>query len=213
MQFPVSAMTNPWKKISLSDYESHMSLDTVRQLQALNELMEKQFSVHPAKEAMILGVAGGNGLEHVNPEIYEKVYGIDINEKYLETVRERYPELDGILELITIDVISESEKLPEAELVIANLFVEFVGTEVFTKSIQKTGAKYVSCIIQVNMDDEKWISDTPYAHAFHELNKVHSPVDDVALTEAMKEIGYRMVKSYEYFLPNDKKFIMLDFKN
>ncbi len=29
-------MSNPWKDISLSDYENHMSLDSVMQLQSMN---------------------------------------------------------------------------------------------------------------------------------------------------------------------------------
>ena len=31
---------NPWEGISLSDYEKHMGLESVRQLQALNEMMK-----------------------------------------------------------------------------------------------------------------------------------------------------------------------------
>ena len=37
-------MANPWEEISLSNYENHMKLDSV----------------------MILGIAGGNGLEHID---------------------------------------------------------------------------------------------------------------------------------------------------
>ena len=32
-------MRNPWEDISLSDYECHMSLDSIRQLQGMNEMM------------------------------------------------------------------------------------------------------------------------------------------------------------------------------
>ena len=77
-------MKNPWEEISLSDYENHMKLDSVQQLQALNTLMKKQLNQYPAKSAMILGIAGGNGLEHVNSEKLEKVYGVDINTEYLK---------------------------------------------------------------------------------------------------------------------------------
>ena len=68
---------NPWKKIGLSDYENHMSLESVQQLQALNRIMKEQFSnyellrkktdIHEELHGnvMILGVAGGNGLEHI----------------------------------------------------------------------------------------------------------------------------------------------------
>ena len=35
-------MKNPWEEISLDDYENHMSLDSVRQLQAMNEMYSEQ---------------------------------------------------------------------------------------------------------------------------------------------------------------------------
>ena len=55
-------MKNPWEEIRLDTYEAHMSLDSVRQLQALNALMRDQLAAYPVRTAMILGVAGGNGL-------------------------------------------------------------------------------------------------------------------------------------------------------
>lgn len=33
-------MKNPWEEIPLADYENHMKLDSVRQLQAMNEMMK-----------------------------------------------------------------------------------------------------------------------------------------------------------------------------
>ena len=51
---------NPWKAIPLSDYENHMQLDSVMQLQAMNRMMKRQFCSCAAKSAMVLGVAGGN---------------------------------------------------------------------------------------------------------------------------------------------------------
>ena len=36
---------NPWEEISLSDYENHMKLDSVMQLQAMNEMMKDQFDI------------------------------------------------------------------------------------------------------------------------------------------------------------------------
>lgn len=68
-------MNNPWKDISLDDYENHMKLNSVQQLQALNMLMKEQFNTYPIDNIMILGVAGGNGLEHISQDKYHKVYG------------------------------------------------------------------------------------------------------------------------------------------
>lgn len=83
-------MSNPWKKINLNDYESHMSLDNVYQLQALNEMMKEQFTTYDIESLMILGVAGGNGLEHIDNEKIKKVYGVDVNKDFLTECEKRY---------------------------------------------------------------------------------------------------------------------------
>lgn len=70
-------MNNPWLEINLDDYENHMSLDSVFQLQTMNKIMKEQFYAHSVKTMMILGIAGGNGLEHVDKKIFDKVYGVD----------------------------------------------------------------------------------------------------------------------------------------
>ena len=54
-------MNNPWEEIKLDDYEKHMSLDSVKQLQTMNRMMENQLDAYPVTTAMILGIAGGNG--------------------------------------------------------------------------------------------------------------------------------------------------------
>ena len=61
-------MRNPWEEISLDDYENHMRLDSVMQLQAMNALMKQQFEAYPVNTVMILGIAGGNGLEHIQKD-------------------------------------------------------------------------------------------------------------------------------------------------
>ena len=40
-------MKNPWEEISLTDYENHMKLDSVMQLQSMNEMMKGQFNAYP----------------------------------------------------------------------------------------------------------------------------------------------------------------------
>ena len=45
---------------------------------------------YPVSSVMILGVAGGNGLEHIQKTRFKKVYGIDVNQHYLNQTAERY---------------------------------------------------------------------------------------------------------------------------
>lgn len=98
-------MDNPWKEIKLDDYENHMSLDSVKQLQAMDSIMKEQLGDYPVNTAMILGIAGGNGLGHVDRDKYQTVYGVDINDKYLHAVEERYADLSGVLKLLKADLI------------------------------------------------------------------------------------------------------------
>lgn len=204
-------MSNPWEDISLSDYENHMSLESVKQLQAMNSIMKDQFDSYPVSTATVLGIAGGNGLEHVSPDKFEKVYGVDINEEYLKTVKERYKDLAGILECLHIDLISECGKLPHSELVIANLLIEYIGYKAFQKAVKRIDPKYVSCVIQINTGDAQWVSDSPYLHAFDRLDEVHCQMEENALITSMKDTGYRIILNESDPLPNGKALQRIDF--
>lgn len=203
-------MNNPWNDINLSDYENHMALDSVQQLQTLNQMMKGQLNKYDIESAIILGVAGGNGLEHIDAEKLNKVYGVDINLEYLNATAKRYENLGGVLECLCVDLNSEAEKLPQSEMVIANLLIEYIGYECFQKVVKVTGPKYVSCIIQINEGDS-FVSDSPYLHAFDRLEDVHYQMDEQELKEVMNAIGYKLIETLEYQLPNGKKLVQLDF--
>lgn len=202
-------MKNPWEDIPLSDYESHMSLDSVMQLQAMDQMMEQQLGWYPASSAMILGVAGGNGLEHIDPLKFQKVYGVDINRAYLQTCAARYPALAGILECICADLTAPDTVLPHADLVIANLLVEYIGYPCFQRVVKQICPDYVSCIIQINTDDS-FVSDSPYLHVFDGLAQVHHPMSENGLTAALQD-SYRLAARAQHPLPNGKMLVQLDF--
>jgi len=189
-----------------------MSLDYVRQLQAMNAIMREQFAAYPVDTATVLGISGGNGLEHVSPDKFSKVCGVDINADYLRTVTQRYTELSGVLECLQIDLINEAEKLPQAQLLIANLLIEYIGYGAFQQAVLQTAPEYVSCVIQINTDEEQWVSESPYLHAFDRLDEIHHQMEEAALTAAMNEIGYSLILQESCPLPNGKALVRLDFK-
>jgi len=203
-------MNNPWKNIKLSDYENHMALDSVQQLQALNQMMKGQLNKYDIKSAMILGIAGGNGLEHIDRKKINKVYGVDINSEYLVTTEKRYESLSGILECLCVDLINEAEKLPQADMVIANLLIEYIGYECFQRVVKVTNPQYVSCIIQINPEDS-FVSDSPYLRMFDGLERVHHQMVERELQNNMEAIDYQLIQMLEYPLPNGKKLVQLDF--
>ena len=203
-------MTNPWEEISLSDYENHMKLDSVMQLQNLNQMMKDQFSAYPVSSVMVLGIAGGNGLEHIDNNKFEKVYGVDINREYLAAVTRRYSDISNILECIQLNLIEEADKLPKAELLIANLLIEYIGYDCFQKAVKQVQPQYISCIIQINIDDN-WVSDSPYIHVFDGLDEVHHQVEEDLLIQTLDNIGYKKIAQIESPLPNGKKLVQIDF--
>lgn len=71
--------------------------------------------------------------------------------------------------------------------------------------------RYVSCIIQINMEDS-WVSDSPYLHVFDGLEQVYHQIGEQHLGDAMREIGYYEIKRAECLLPNGKKLVQIDFE-
>ncbi len=205
-------MKHPWIEISLSDYENHMQLASVMQLQTLNKIMKGQIDAYSASKVMILGIAGGNGLEHISRDRFKKVYGVDVNPLYLETVRSRYAWLREVLECLCIDLLNEADQLPKADLVIANLVIEYIGCPCFQKALRYVEPEYVSCVIQINAENN-WVSDSPYVHVFDILEHTHYQIEEQALRSAMLEIGYHAVKTLEYALPDGKRLMQIEFKN
>ena len=203
-------MNNPWEEIDLGAYENHMSLSSVFQLQTLNKMMKDQFYAHPVQSIMILGVAGGNGLEHVDRQVFHKVYGVDINRKYLETCVDRHPELRGVFEPVYADLTLEISKLPYVDLVVADLVIEYIGYECFQSAIRQVSPRYVSVVIQINTDDA-YVSDSSYLHDFDRLDEVHHQMEETALVDAMNQIGYKKAAWAEAELPNGKRLVRMDF--
>lgn len=204
-------MSNPWETIPLNDYENHMKLDSVCQLQAMNEMMYNQFYRYPISTLMILGIAGGNGLNHISTDKIKKVYGVDINPNYLEECVKRYPHLKHIFYPIQANLLDTTITLPKVDMVIANLLIEYIGYDNFLNSIQKIEPSYISCIIQIN-DTSDFVSESPYIHTFDCLEGIHCDINEDKLKNFLQMNYYKFIFKLEKQLPNGKKLIQLDYQ-
>jgi nicotinamidase-related amidase len=203
---------NPWEEISLETYEKHMSLDSVKQLQLMNRIMKSQFEDYPVDTVMILGIAGGNGLEHIDSKKYKKVYGVDINELYLQETQKRYSNLADILQCLHLDIVCETEKLPQSQFLVANLLIEYIGYDAFVRAVNIINPEYISCVIQINTDEEMWVSDSPYIHAFDGLDEIHHQMESDVLNEKMNSIGFKLILQDMTELPNSKALVRQDYQ-
>lgn len=150
---------------------------------------------------MVLGMAGGNGLEHIRDSRLLTVYAVDVNADYLNETKKRFLDLKDKLEYLCLDLQDTSNVLPRADMIIANLLIEYIGYACFQRVVKAVSPRYVSCAIQINSDDT-FVSDSPYLHAFDDLEKIHHQIAEKSLTSSMQEIGYHQIQTSEYPLPN-----------
>ncbi|MCI9553530.1 MAG: methyltransferase type 11 [Acutalibacter sp.] len=206
-------MMNPWEQIPLYIYEAHMSLEQVAQLQALNCIMKNQWRASPsAVSAAIFGIAGGNGLEHCGNKL-QTIYGFDVNQKYLQACAQRFRSVLGErLQLQQVDLTEQGSKLPVVDLVIADLVIEYIGIKTFCAHVAMVKAKYVSCVIQRQLEPTSFVSASPYQEQFQAVNQLHQDVDPHCLQKEMLQYGYVLVLREISDLPNDKQLLRLDFE-
>lgn len=210
---------NPWNEIKLSDYINHMSNKNVLQLQILNIIIKKQLeninNIQNSSVA-ILGITDGNGLEHINPLKVCKVIGVDINKEYLCQCEKKYEQLNGILNLYCIDLMTDKNKtvklIENSDLIIADLIIEHIHLDNFIEIISKLPQKSrtVSCVIQYNPDGTL-VSNSGYEKAFDCLSSIISEVNEESVTGSMTKIGYFLSLRKAYSLPNGKSLIRLDY--
>lgn len=206
----MSGSENPWNQVSLETYEAHMS--QVAQLQALNHIMKSQFAACPeGSRAAVLGVAGGNGLEHAGK--MGLVYGVDLNEEYLKACSQRYRPVLGLrLQLLRLDLNAPNAELPEVDLLLANLLVEYIGVEAFCEKAVQAKPQIISCVIQLPDYNSGFVSESPYQEAFQAIGKLHQDVDELMLTAALAKFGYRVKLRDITQLPNGKELLRLDYE-
>src|SRR5262245_36739635 len=89
-------MSNPWLSIPLEDYEGHMGAAGVQQLAALAELFKCTLDRCLPDSVAVLGIAGGNGLEQIDPAVTKRIVGVDLNQRYLDEVGHRFATLPGL---------------------------------------------------------------------------------------------------------------------
>jgi hypothetical protein len=201
-------MPNPWLDIPLADYEGHMASPEVRQLEALSELFAEALELRRPGSIVILGVAGGNGLDRIDSKVTERVVGVDINPLYLKTVRQRYSHLRGLV-LHCADLAEETLHLPPVELVYAALVFEHAGTgrclDNALRLVSEGGA--LSIVVQLPSAIEQNVGKSGFT-SLERLQSHFKLVDPDELRALLQKRGYSAVHETRRSLPAGKAFWM-----
>ena len=203
--------SNPWLHISLEEYERHMSHHLVGQSALLNALTKKYLDSIKPETAIFLGIAGGNGLEHIDNQITENVYGIDINQDYLDIAFERYKERIPFLQLVKLDITQHSENICQADFIWAALILEYTGIDkalsFCANNIRKGGHMVIS--IQANNSIPS-VSPTGI-ESIKKAGEIFSIVDPETMLNKAAENGNKFMDKEENILPNGKSIITFHF--
>ncbi len=161
----VSKMTNPWLDIPLADYERHMALPDVAQAAFLADLFERALGHGSPESVAVLGCAGGNGFERIDPHVTSRVVGVDINPTYIAAAQERYQQRLPGLELIVADLQrDELYNVPPVDLVFAALLFEYVDTDFVLKTVHhllKPTGRLVT-VLQLSQTDAPIVTPSPF---------------------------------------------------
>ena len=195
---------NPWLSIPLGDYEGHMSAPGVEQLSALSFLFLRALQRARPRSLAVLGIAGGNGLEHVGRDI-SRVVGIDFHAEYLSEVRRRFPALP--LELHCLDLSANRVQLEPVDLVHAGLLFEHTGLGLALDnalSLVVPGG-FLSVVLQLPSSGDADVAQTPFT-SIQSLKDHFALVGFDELRDLVESKGLDPVMDEAMALPGGKAF-------
>ena len=201
-------MSNPWLNVPLTEYEQHMSSAEVQQLGALSDLFAEALGRCRPLSIAVLGIAGGNGLDHIDSTITTRVVGLDLNPLYLAAVEQRYSHLPG-LELHCVDLSEQQVKLERVALVHAALVFEHAGVDYCLENALAMIAAggNLSVVLQLPAESGQTVSASGFS-SVQNLKSHFSLIGPVWLRESLTGRGFRLVHETTRALPGGKGFWM-----
>jgi len=192
-------ITNPWLRIPASDYEGHMSNPKVAQQSFLASTFKESLKRHDSSTIALLGCATGNGLEHVDRDVTQRVTAIDINPEYLAKLRKCYGVSVAGLEIVEADLETCMIENQTYSLVFAGLIFEYLDSRKLLSKINgwlRSGGVLVT-VLQLPAEHLKKITDTPYVSLkkLDSIMKFISPHDfkSMAYDAGLKEADCKRI--------------------
>lgn len=202
-------MKNPWLKILYSDYENHMT--EVGQTEVLNKLTKYCLKKYSPNSFALLGCSTGNGLEHVDPQITQRVYAIDINPVFLNKTREKFQNKIRNLEILNLDIKNEELAIKNVDLFFVGLVLEYVEPEKALRKIIDTlsGAGILFIVIQKN-NRTSFVSRTKYK-SLEKLADIANEVNEGGINKFIHSENMELIRREEIQLTESKSFITLEY--
>ena len=141
-----------------------MSAAGVDQLRPLAQLFDYVLKRCRPESVAILGIAGGNGLDQIDPATTKRIVGVDFVPDYLRQAQHRFGSLPG-LTLICADLNERLPAISTVDLVHAALVFEHTGLD---KALDNALALvspngYFSVILQLPSTEQPSVSPSSFS--------------------------------------------------
>jgi SAM-dependent methyltransferase len=207
-------MRNPWLDISEADYVGHMSSPAVDQRRVLNGLFREVLQNHHPKTVLVVGCSTGNGFEHVDPEVTERLTALEISPTFVRRVAEQFSKSGFELDVRCTNVADASLEPDAFDLIHSALIFEYVDwTEILPRlvaALRSGGA--LSVVLQRPSSAAPAVTPT----AFTSLLALHSIfrfVDPDVLVEQAQQLRMTVITRRTVPLSAGKAFELLCFSH
>ena len=200
------ARTNPWSLVSAAEYEAYLGPGGADELAPLSTIFAKVYAARRPRRLAVLGVATGNGLEHVDLHLTGRTVGVDANLTFLAVARQRFLRLGPALELLCADVERVDLGAGRFDLVHAALVFEYVDVRVVVPRIVSWLAPGGASCIVLQLPGGQAVTESRYpsVRALASVTRLLSPEELRKLTEAEGLVEQRafvvpLAKGRRYF--------------
>jgi SAM-dependent methyltransferase len=186
---------SPWLQIPLADYEAHMASSNVDQASLLADVLSTALQRFRPPSVAVIGCAGGNGFERIDPAVTGRVVGVDLNPDYLDATARRYWGRFEDLVLCNADIAGEELQGEPVDLIYAALIFEYVDMSAALRNLssQCRQAGHLVAVLQLPSLQAPAITPTGVA-TVRCLASAMTLVDPSALVEGARASGFALAE-------------------
>jgi len=206
-------MKNPWLDIPLSDYEAHMALPGVAQAQLLAEILADQLQSLQPRSLAVIGCAGGNGFERIDPGLTLRVVGVDLNGLYLKEARNRFQKTFRALQLVEGDIQTGAVSFDPVEMIYAAMILEYVNVDATFLQMRRLldPAGILVTVIQLSNADIPAVTRSSYS-SLQSLASIMRFIAPEYLSEVARRNGLTQTSSSTRKASGGKVFQVQNFR-
>jgi SAM-dependent methyltransferase len=189
-------LESPWLQIPLTDYEAHMAAPNVDQAILLADTFSAVLRKFRPASVAVIGCAGGNGFDRIDPRTTRRVVGVDINPEYLDATARRHSASFSNLLLCNADIAGEALSLEPVDLGYAALVFEYVDVARALRNLFSIcrAAGHLVAVLQLPSVSLATITPTAIASIVR-LAPAMKLVDPLALAQVARGIGFALLES------------------